>query len=226
MAAPVPAVIEYAPFRYRDYTAPRDALIHPWFAGHGFAALRVELRGAGDSTGLPADEYVAQEQADGIEALEWIASQEWCDGNLGMMGMSWGAFSALQIAALRPPALKAIIAVHGTDDRFSDDVHFMGGAMLYNNLSWGAQYFAYMARPPDPELSGPDWRERWFERIDNAPFVLRHWIANQHKNDYWRHATIAEDYGAIECPVYVVGGWADGYAAAAMRFGNWQTRWA
>lgn len=216
-ADPVPAVIEYIPFRYRDFTAPRDALIHPWFAGHGYASIRLELRGAGDSTGMPMDEYVAQEQLDGMEALAWIAKQPWCSGATGLFGMSWGAFNALQIAALRPPSLKAIIAVHGTDDRFADDVHFMGGCLLYNNLSWGAQYFAYMARPPDPTAFGPGWRDAWLNRIDAAPFVLDHWIGHQSKDAYWKHASISEDYAAVACPTYVVGGWADGYAAAAMR---------
>ena len=123
---PVPAVVEYAPFRHRDFTAPRDALIHPWFAGNGYASLRIELRGSGDSTGMPMDEYVSQEQDDAIFALEWIAAQDWCDGNTGLFGMSWGAFSALQVAARRPPSLKAIIPVHGTDDRFADDIHYKG----------------------------------------------------------------------------------------------------
>ena len=84
---PVPALVEYAPFRHRDFTAPRDALIHPWFAGHGYVSLRVELRGSGDSGGLPQDEYVLQEQDDALEALEWIAAQDWCDGSTGMFGM-------------------------------------------------------------------------------------------------------------------------------------------
>ncbi len=116
---PVPALVEYAPFRHRDFTAPRDALIHPWFAGYGYASLRVELRGSGDSAGMPQDEYVLQEQDDALEALEWISTQEWCDGSTGMFGMSWGAFSALQVAARQPASLKAIIPVHGTDDRFA-----------------------------------------------------------------------------------------------------------
>lgn len=214
---PVPAIVEYAPFRHGDFTYPRDRLIHPWFAGNGYAAVRLELCGAGDSTGLPMDEYVAREQDDALAALDWISRQPWSSGRTGMMGMSWGAFSALQVAARRPPSLGAVIVVHGTDDRFRDDVHFMGGAMLYNNLSWGAQYFTYTARPPLPWVTGEGWRDRWKERIENAPFVLRDWAGHQFRNDYWRHASVAEDYGAIQCPVYVIGGWADGYAAAAMR---------
>jgi putative CocE/NonD family hydrolase len=143
-ANPVPALVEYAPFRHRDFTAPRDALIHPWFAGHGYASLRVELRGSGDSSGLPQDEYVVQEQEDALQALAWIAGQPWCDGNTGMFGMSWGAFSALQVAARKPPSLKAIIPVHGTDDRFADDIHYKGGCLLGAGLSWGSLYTLYM----------------------------------------------------------------------------------
>lgn len=214
---PVPAVVEYAPFRHRDFTAPRDALIHPWFAGHGYASLRVELRGSGDSSGLPQDEYVLQEQDDVLEALEWIAAQEWCNGHTGMFGMSWGAFSALQVAARQPPSLKAIIPVHGTDDRFADDIHYKGGCLLTSGLSWGTLYTLYMMRPPDPDLSGKDWRQHWLERFDQCPLVLPEWMSHQHKDDYWRHGSISEAYSKTICPALVICGWADGYTNAAMR---------
>jgi putative CocE/NonD family hydrolase len=196
---PVPAVVEYAPFRHRDFTAPRDALIHPWFAGHGYASLRVELRGSGDSTGLPLDEYVLQEQ------------------NTGMFGMSWGAFSALQVAARNPPSLKAIIPVHGTDDRFADDIHYKGGCLLGAGLSWGTLYTLYMMRPPDPELSGDTWRQRWLDRFDECPLVLPEWMSHQSRDAYWRHGSICEDYTRVSCPALVICGWADGYTNAAMR---------
>ncbi len=214
---PLPAVIEYAPFRHRDFTAARDALIHPWFAGHGYASLRIELRGSGDSTGLPQDEYVLQEQNDAVEALEWIAAQDWCNGNTGMFGMSWGAFSALQVNEHHPPSLKAIIPVHGTDDRFTDDIHYKGGCLLTAGLSWGTLYSLYMMRPPDPELSGTDWRDRWLERFDQCEFVLPRWMSHQYKNDYWRHGSVAEDYSKLACPALVICGWADGYTNAAFR---------
>ena len=215
--SPVPALVEYAPFRHRDFTAPRDALIHPWFAGHGYASLRVELRGSGDSSGLPQDEYVVQEQDDALEALAWIAGQEWCDGNTGMFGMSWGAFSALQVAARKPPSLKAIIPVHGTDDRFADDIHYKGGCLLGAGLSWGSLYTLYMMRPPDPALSGETWRETWLARFDECPLLLAEWMSHQSKDDYWRQGSISTDYAQLDCPALIVCGWADGYTNAAMR---------
>ncbi len=216
-SCPVPALIEYAPFRHRDFTAPRDALIHPWFAGHGYASLRVELRGSGDSSGLPLDEYLQQEQDDAVEALAWIAAQTWCDGNTGMFGMSWGAFSALQVAARNPPSLKAIIPVHGTDDRFADDIHYKGGCLQGAGLSWGVLQTLYSMRPPDPDISGSAWQEEWLARFEGCPLVLAQWMAHQHKDEYWRHGSIGEDYASLTCPALVVCGWADGYTNAAMR---------
>ncbi|SPH17278.1 Cocaine esterase [Defluviimonas aquaemixtae] len=214
---PVPAVVEYAPFRHRDFTYPRDALIHPWFAGHGYAAIRLEPAGSGESDGLPQDEYVLQEQEDCVAALAWIARQSWCSGTTGMFGMSWSAFSALQVAARRPPSLKAIIPVNGTDDRFCDDIHFMGGCVLTAGLSWGALYQTYMMRPPDPDVFGEDWRRIWIERMEKAPNVLERWLSHQSRDSFWKHGSVREDYRAIKAATYVICGWADGYTNAALR---------
>jgi len=101
---PVPAILEYLPYRKNDGTAIRDRVIHEYFAGHGFASVRVDLRGSGDSDGLLLDEYLPQEQSDALEVIAWIANQPWCTGNVGMMGISWGGFNSLQVAAHRPPA--------------------------------------------------------------------------------------------------------------------------
>lgn len=216
-AIPVPAVIEYAPFRHRDFSYPRDAVIHPWFAGHGYASIRLEPSGAMDSDGPPLDEYVLQEQDDCIEALAWIADQSWCTGATGMFGMSWGAFSALQVAARRPPSLRAIIPVHGTDDRFTDDVHYLGGCLSNVSLGWGALYQTYMVRPPFKECSTEEWLSAWKERASLAPDILSAWVGHQTRDEYWRHASICEDYGAIQAATFVICGWADGYTNAAVR---------
>jgi len=96
---PVPAILEYLPYRKRDGTYERDALTHPYLAGHGYAGVRVDLRGSGESTGLLFDEYAKQEQDDGVEVIAWLAAQPWCNGSVGMMGISWGGFNGLQIAA-------------------------------------------------------------------------------------------------------------------------------
>lgn len=215
---PVPAILEYLPYRKRDGTGERDALTHPYFAGHGYAAVRVDMRGCGESDGLLHDEYLLQEQDDCLEVIAWLARQPWCSGAVGMFGISWGGFNGLQVAARRPPALKAVVSVCSTDDRYADDVHFMGGALLTAKFSWAATMFGGMTRPPDPALVGePRWREMWLDRLHNLPLLAARWLGHQRRDAYYKHGSICEDFAAVACPVYAVGGWGDGYSNAVPR---------
>ncbi len=214
---PVPAIFEYIPYRKRDFTRSRDEPLHHYFAGHGYASVRVDLRGSGDSDGLLSDEYTKQEHDDAVAAIAWIASQPWCDGNVGMMGISWGGFNSLQVAALRPPALKAIITLCSADDRYADDAHYMGGCLLNENLTWGSVLLMFNAMPPDPEIVGDAWREMWQHRLENATLFPAVWMQHQHRDAYWRHGSVCEDFQQIQCPVYAIGGWADGYSNAIPR---------
>jgi len=214
---PVPVILEYLPYRRRDGTVDRDAITHTWFARHGYAAVRLDIRGTGDSDGLMRDEYLPQEQTDAVEAIAWLAKQPWCNGNIGMMGISWGGFNGLQIAARRPPALKAIITLCSTDDRFADDAHWMGGALVTNTMGWGGSFFQYLAQPPDPAIVGEKWREMWLSRLEHLRLPLADWLAHQSYDEYWRQGSVREDYGAIEAAVYAIGGWADGYSNAVPR---------
>ncbi|QIG52635.1 CocE/NonD family hydrolase [Nordella sp. HKS 07] len=214
---PVPAILEYLPYRKRDGTYERDALTHPYLAGHGYAGVRVDIRGSGESDGLLFDEYAKQEQDDGLEVIEWLAAQSWCSGVVGMMGISWGGFNGLQIAARRPPALKAIVTICSTDDRYADDAHYMGGALLTAGLEWASFFFGSMCLPPDPSLVGDRWRAMWVERLENVPLFFETWLRHQRRDDYWKHGSVCEDYAAIQCPVYAVGGWTDGYKNAIPR---------
>src|SRR5262245_29779127 len=214
---PVPAILEYLPYRKRDGTYERDALTHPYLAGHGYAGVRVDIRGSGESSGLLFDEYAKAEQDDGLEVIAWLAAQPWCSGVVGMMGISWGGFNALQIAARRPPALKAIVTLCSTDDRYADDAHYMGGTLLTAGLDWGAFFFGSMCLPPDPMLVGQNWRAMWLERLENVPLFFERWLQHQRRDAYWKHASVCEDYSAIQCPVYAVGGWTDGYTNSILR---------
>ena len=210
---PFPAILEFLPYRKRDGTVVRDALTHPYLAGHGYVCLRVDMRGNGDSHGLMDDEYSPQELADAVEAIEWIAGQGWSSGRVGMMGISWGGFNSLQVAALRPAPLKAIITLCSTVDRYADDIHWKGGCLLNENLGWGATMWAYSSRPPDPALR-PDWRELWMARLEAEPFLPAVWLGHPHRDAYWKHGSVREDYPAIEAAVLAVGGWGDSYKNA------------
>lgn len=214
---PVPALLEYLPYRKRDGTAERDSLTHPWYAEHGYASVRVDIRGSGESEGVLTDEYSQQELDDGLEVVAWLAAQPWCSGAVGMFGISWGGFNALQIAALRPPALKAIVTLCSTDDRYADDVHYMGGAKLDAGFGWASFIFSDICHPPDPSLVGERWRAVWLKRLEALPLFLERWLRHQRRDDYWRHGSVCEDFSAIQCPVYAVGGWTDGYTNAIPR---------
>ena len=214
---PVPAILEYLPYRKRDGTRVRDELTHPYLAGHGYACVRVDMRGNGESDGLMLDEYLPQEQADALEVIAWLAAQPWCSGVVGMMGISWGGFNALQVAALRPPALRAIITLCSTDDRYADDIHYKGGAMLLENLGWAATMFSYSSRPPDPALVGEGWRDTWMQRLQNTPLLLDTWLRHPHRDAYWKQGSVCENFAAIEAAVLAVGGWGDAYSNAVPR---------
>ena len=214
---PVPAIVEYLPYRKRDFTRARDEPMHRYFAGHGYAALRVDLRGSGDSDGLLTDEYTERELADAEEVIAWVAEQPWSTGRVGMMGISWGGFNCLQVAARRPPALAAILTLCSTDDRYADDAHYMGGCLLNENLTWGSVLLTFNAYPPDPEIVGERWRAMWRERLEATPLFPAVWMRHPRRDDYWKHGSVCEDYAAIEVPVYAVGGWADGYSNAVPR---------
>ena len=215
---PVPAILEYIPYRKRDGTRVRDDCRHRYWAGHGYICIRLDIRGTGDSEGLITDEYASSEQNDAIEAIAWIASQPWCSGKVGMTGISWGGFNSLQVAARRPPALKAIITHCSTDDRYTDDCHWMGGCMLTDGFTWGSGFYHMMTRPPDPEIAGDNWFDQWMQRLEEwAPPTSNIWMNHQTRDDYWRHGSICESYDDIECAVYAVGGWEDGYSNAVPR---------
>jgi putative CocE/NonD family hydrolase len=217
-SGPAPAILEYIPYRKRDGTRERDEPMHGYFAAQGYAVIRVDMRGSGESDGLLDDEYIELEQDDALEVIDWLSRQPWCDGRVGMMGKSWGGFNCLQVAAKRPPALKAIISVCSTEDRFGGDIHYMGGGLLNDNLWWGSIMLAFQARPADPALVGEGWRDSWIERLRHLPFWPALWLAHQRRDAYWEHGSVCEDWGAIQCPVFAIGGWADSYTSAVPQF--------
>ena len=191
---PVPAILEFLPYRRRDVTAPRDESVYPAFAARGIAGIRVDMRGTGDSDGLFDDEYSETELADAETVIAWIAEQTWCSGSVGMMGISWGGFNALQVAARRPPALKAVISIASTVDRFADDIHYKGGCHLSAQLNWSTTMLGNIARPPDAAVVGPRWREMWRDRLEAIEPLIDIWLRHQRRDAYWKHGSICEDF--------------------------------
>jgi putative CocE/NonD family hydrolase len=214
---PFPAVFDYYPYRKDDLSAG-NLRYQVYLAQRGYAALRLDVRGSGSSGGTASDEYSRQEQLDGVEAIAWMAAQPWCTGNVGMFGSSYGGFNSLQVAMHRPPALKAICPMYFTDNRYTDDCHYKGGTlqMLYDTATYGLSMVVQNALPPYPDATGDRWAGIWAEHLQAEPWLLT-WLSNQVYNDYWRQGSLCEDYGSIQCAVYLIGGWRDGYTNCNLR---------
>jgi putative CocE/NonD family hydrolase len=212
-----PVVFEYLPYRKND-TTWHGWYGHRYLAERGYVSVRIDVRGTGDSGGTAEDEYCRQEQRDGVAAIAWLAEQPWSSGAVGMFGTSYGGFNSLQVAMHRPPALKAICPMYFTDNRYTDDCHYKGGQlqMLYDVGTYGLSMVGRNLLPPRPDLVGADWATIWEEHLHNEPWLLR-WLAHPTLDDQWRQGSLCEDYGAIECATYLIGGWRDGYTNCNLR---------
>ena len=215
---PAPVVLEALPYRKDDATASYRPEYERLCAEYGYAVARVDVRGTGSSEGVATDEYPASEQADLCQVIAWLADQPWSTGSVGMYGTSYSGFNSLQVAAERPPALKAIVAIYASDDRYTDDVHYTGGAVkLLDLVDYPLYMVALNALPPVPAVAGPGWRERWRERVEGLePWLLR-WLEEQADGPYWRQGSLRPAYERITCPTMLVAGWADGYRNATFR---------
>jgi putative CocE/NonD family hydrolase len=215
---PWPALLEALPYRKDDVTASYRSEYERLAEEFGYAVARVDVRGTGSSEGLATDEYPVEEQKDMVQVIEWLASQEWSTGNVGMFGTSYSGFNSIQVAMERPPPLKAIIPIFATDDRYMDDVHYFGGAFkALDTIDYPTYMLAMNALPPAPSLAGEDWRERWRERFHgNEPWLIT-WLEEQTVGPYWRHGSLNTDYGSIQAATMIVAGWADGYRNNSFR---------
>ncbi|HHW95353.1 MAG TPA: CocE/NonD family hydrolase [Mogibacterium sp.] len=213
---PVPAIFETQPYRKRDGMRGRDEPMYGFFAGHGYAVVRVDIRGSGESDDCFYDEYLKQEQDDAIECIEWMSKQPWCNGNVGMQGKSWSGFNSLQVAARRPEALKAIICIGYVDDRYTQDIHYKGGCLLNDNFWWGNIMLAYMCRAIDCEIKPETWKEESIKRLEEMPLWPKNWLQHQTRDEYWKHGSVSVNYDDIQIPVLALNGWADSYTNSVL----------
>ena len=198
---PAPVVCEYIPYRKRDLYRTHDDLWGRELAQYGVAYARVDARGSGDSQGILVDEYLDQELNDGVEVIAWLARQPWSNGSVGMRGISWGGINTLQIAALAPPELKAIMPMCCTDTRYTDDAHYIGGALGFTDLQWGVQFKAVMAMPPDPAIVGERWREQW--RAAPRRVARRSWKSGSRISatmPIWQRGSVSDRLPAHQVP--------------------------
>jgi len=208
-----PALLEYLPYRKDDWFYRRDRDVHSYFARRGYVGARVDLRGTGSSEGVPPErEYSEVEHADALGVIDWLSRQPWSNGNVGMFGISWGGFNAIQVAMLRPPALKAILAIEATDDLFQDDIHYIDGLMHVDQYELAMDLDnAMTSSPVFPTDAG-----NLAPRFDSPPWKLL-WLRHQRDGPFWKRASLIARYEAINIPVFVIAGWLDGYRDSVPR---------
>ena len=211
-------ILEMIPYGKDNWRRNSDTARGEWLAARGFALCRLDVRGTGSSPGVALDEYTEAETNDGYDAVEWLAAQPWCNGNVGMWGISYGGFTSIQVAKLRPPHLRAILPMYATDDRYRDDVHIRGGCVTASEkCQYAVSQLGMNAMPPHPPFRGAAWREEWLTRLDATPPWLMPWIREQTDGPYWRRGSLAPDHDAIECAIFSIAGWTDAYVDAAFR---------
>ena len=209
----VPALLEYLPYRKDDGTLGRDFDLYSLVVPNGYVGARVDIRGTGASEGSPPDfEYSEEEQRDGEDVIAWLAAQPWCNGNVGMWGISWGGFNSIHMAMRRPPALKAIVAVDASDDLFHDDIHYIDGMLHIDQYEQFVDLETALTPAPefplDEDVLGP--------RFDHAPWLLVK-LRHQREDDFWRRGSLRPGYDRLRVPALLIGGLLDGYRDSVIR---------
>jgi predicted acyl esterase len=202
-----PVLLELLPYRKDDSFYARDYPLYSWFARHGYLAAKVDVRGTGSSTGaLPAREYSEEEIADAVALIDWLAALPGSNGKVGMWGISWGGFNALQVAMRKPPRLAAILVLHASDDLFHDDVHYIDGALHLDQYALEIDHENGLPRPPGYALDAGYFADRF----DREPWLFTY-LREQQDGDFWRAGSLRFDPAGLQVPVFAIGGLLDGY---------------
>ncbi len=208
-----PVLFELLPYRKDDNFYRRDWPLYSWFVRRGYILAKVDVRGTGSSEGvLPSREYSDEEIADAVETIAQLARLPSSSGAVGMWGISWGGFNALKVAMRRPPALKAILAFHSSDDLYRDDVRYIDGVLHIDPYALQIDHENGLPRPPDYPLDAAYIRDRF----DREPWIFTY-LRHPSDGEFWRRGTLRWDYGAIQVPTYLVGGLLDGYRDPVLR---------
>lgn len=214
----VPGILTATPYGVKVGGNREELPILTYLASLGYGTLQLDLRGSCDSEGIPEPEYSEQEQNDLVAVVAWIARQQWCTGRVGMRGMSWSGVNTLQVAARRPPELKAIISGCSMDDIYGDGDFFLGGCQFaWDHLWWGTLALMVQAQAPSPEVHGDRWVELWRERLQQVHVPVSQWLEHQRCDGFWLDRSVCRDYSAIEIPTLMFSGYLDGYPGAVFR---------
>src|SRR5271163_3732091 len=207
-SAKFPALMSFYPYHKDDMIGASFEASRRYFAQRGYAHLLIDFRGLGGSDGVAWEAMHRNEGVDGAEACEWIARQSWCDGNVGMWGLSYGGISSLKVAAENPPHLKAIIPIQGSANIYADYIAPGGCRSLLGSYgAWGSFMLAMNLMPPTNTDRDGRWYRVWMDRLEKSvPYVLP-WFEHHDFDEYW--SSKAVDPAKITIPTFIIGGWRD-----------------
>lgn len=202
-----PVLFEFLPYRKDDGGYIGVYSLYAYFVQRGYILARVDIRGTGASEGMfPLREYSERELDDAVDVIDQLSRMPGSNGNVGMWGISWGGFNAIQVAMRRPPALKAILAAMATDDLYHDDIHYIDGAFHVDEWAFWFDHSKGIPRSPDYPLDEAYYRERF----ESYPGLLTY-LKQQRDGEFWSRNSLRGQYGKIQIPCYLIGGLLDGY---------------
>jgi predicted acyl esterase len=213
-----PAIIEYTPYHKNNNAVygPR-ATRYPYFAAHGYVFVNVDIRGTGDSEGFNTSPTSPEEVRDNVDVIRWCARQPWCDGNVGMIGISYTAGVCYDAARLAPQELKAIVVCQMCSD-WHDGMACPGGTprpFVYEN--YAPLMAAYHFAPPHPDLVGPRWAEIWQQRLDHSrPWGVAY-LENLLDGPFWEARLLRGHEDRVKAATFLIGGWCDWYPDDLLR---------
>jgi len=212
-----PAIIDYTPYRKGSLKESYDPAKPHHVLKYGYACVDFDIRGTGDSEGWNDSIYSDVEQKDGYYMIEWVASQSWCNGNVGMWGISFGGVVTLQQIMAASPHLKAVIVRSGTDDVYAEWTNPGGSPRPYMYNCYAPIMAASNFSPPDPDEVGENWSKIWEERLKkNVPWGIS-FLQNLKYGSFWEKRALRGKYDKVKAAVFLVSGWADWYYNPLLR---------
>ena len=233
---PFPALLAYSPYwNEGQYLPVPSANPHPmaswgnyaieagdseYFASRGYVHVVANVRGTGESEGS-YDLMGRQEQLDGYDLVEWIAAQSWCDGNVGMVGVSYFSWIQYLVAAQRPPHLKAIAPLEGATD-FYRDVCYRGGILSLGFLIyWNSELSDRDCTSRTEREASPERLAEMIEEVKATNLDIRNLysvynilntpkknslifdaLLHPHDGPWWRERSGCSMYDEISVPVF------------------------
>ncbi len=222
-----PAILQITPYN-KNGGATRARK----FAAHGFVVVNVDSRGRFESGG-EWDPFTPKHKADGYDAVEWVAKQSWCNGNVGMYGLSYMGWTQWWTASQTPPSLKAIVPEVAPPDHFYN-CPYQNGILICWMVDWAGSMSGRNPYSRGPGAYGgfsvnreEDYNKLPYINLEKTRNHLqttwwRKWIEqNTAQGEYWKAISYQtpESYAKINVPSLAITGWFDAdYPGAPMNY--------